>query len=202
MSSAGSISCWIDEIKEGNDQAAHALWDRCFPVLVNIARQKLRAIPRTAVDEEDVALSALDSFFRAAAKGRFPDLADRESLWRLLSRITQRKAIDLIRRHFTQKDGQGKVFCETDCNTELEAHSQVVGHASDETVTGQFAVMLIDDCHQALARLEDPELQDLALAKMKGYTNEETARQRGCSVRTVERRLHLIRKKWERELQE
>lgn len=55
---------------------------------------------------------------------------------------------------------------------------------------------------QALARLEDPKLQDLALAKMEGYTNEETARQRGCSVRTVERRLHLIRKKWQRELLE
>jgi RNA polymerase sigma factor (sigma-70 family) len=202
MPSAGSISCWIDEVKKGDDEAIQALWNRCFPVLVDIARKKLRAIPRTAVDEEDVALSALDSFFRAAAKGRFPDLADRESLWRLLSRITQRKAIDLIRRHFTQKDGQGKVFCAADYNDELEAHGQVVGHASDEVATEQFATMLIDDCLQALALLEDPKLQDLVLAKMDGYTNEETAKQLRCSVRTVERRLHLVRKKWQRELLE
>jgi DNA-directed RNA polymerase specialized sigma24 family protein len=196
MSSAGSISCWIDEIKQGDDQAAHALWDRCFPVLVNIARQKLRAIPRTAVDEEDVALSALDNFFRAVAKGRYPDLADREGLWRLLSRITQRKAIDLIRRHFTQKDGQGKVSCETDCNVELDAHGHGVGHFLDEAATEQVAAMLIDDCHQALAGLEDPELQDLALAKMEGYTNEEIAARQKCALRTVERRLQLIRKIW------
>ena len=48
-------------------------------------------------DEEDVALSVLDSFCRAAQDGRFPDLADREGLWRLLLHKTVHKAIDLAR---------------------------------------------------------------------------------------------------------
>jgi DNA-directed RNA polymerase specialized sigma24 family protein len=39
----------------------------------------------------------------------------------------------------------------------------------------------------------------LATAKLEGYTNDEIAEQLGCSQRTVERRLHLIRKKWEQE---
>jgi RNA polymerase sigma factor (sigma-70 family) len=202
MSSTGSISCWIDEVKNGDDQAAHALWDRCFPVLVEVARRKLRTIPRTAFDEEDVALSALDSFFCAAAKGRFPNLADRESLWRLLSRITQRKAIDRLRHHLTQKDGRGKVICATDCYAELEAINLAVGQASDKASSEVFANMLIDDCLNALNTLEDPQLRNLAYAKMEGHTNEEIANQLQCSVRTIERRLHLIRKKWQRELLE
>ena len=36
-------------------------------------------------------------------------------------------------------------------------------------------------------------------AKLEGYTNDEIAGQLGCSVRTVERRLRLIRKKWQHE---
>jgi DNA-directed RNA polymerase specialized sigma24 family protein len=49
-----------------------------------------------------------------------------------------------------------------------------------------------------LQRLE-PDLQTLVLAKMEGYSNEELAQRTGRSLRTVERRLHLIRRKWEEE---
>ena len=52
-------------------------------------------MPRVAADEEDVALSAFDSFCRGAQRGRFPQLDDRDNLWRLLVVITSRKAVDL-----------------------------------------------------------------------------------------------------------
>jgi DNA-directed RNA polymerase specialized sigma24 family protein len=45
----------------------------------------------------------------------------------------------------------------------------------------------------------DDDLQVLALAKLRGYENREIAAQSDCSLRTVERRLHLIRRKWEKE---
>lgn len=37
---------------------------------------------------------------------------------------------------------------------------------------------------------------------MEGYTNEEIAAQRNCALSTVERRLRLIRKRWEKQLVE
>ena len=49
-------------------------------------------------------------------------------------------------------------------------------------------------------QLADADLRALAIAKMEGYTNQEIAERLDCSLRTVERRLHLIRKKWGREL--
>lgn len=55
-----------------------------------------------------------------------------------------------------------------------------------------------DECRKLLEHL-DPDLQALALAKMNGDTNDEIAEQLTCSVRTVERRLHLIRQTWEEE---
>ena len=47
--------------------------------------------------------------------------------------------------------------------------------------------------YRLLDRLGQDELRAVALAKMEGYTNEEIARQQGCVVRTVERRLRTIR---------
>src|SRR5262245_52985050 len=90
----GSVTHWIGDLKAGGDTAAQHLWERYFGRLVRLARSKLRATSRTVVDEEDAALSAFDSFCRGAERGRFPDLADRDDLWRLLVVLTVRKAID------------------------------------------------------------------------------------------------------------
>ena len=110
MTDERSVTHWIHEIKKGESAAASALWERYFDQLVRLARRKLRGMPCRVADEEDVALSAFDSFCRAAAKGRFPDLADRDSLWRLLLQMTARKAVDLIRYNERKKR---KVFGES-----------------------------------------------------------------------------------------
>ena len=47
------------------------------------------------VDEEDIAISAFRSFCDRAGKGQFPDLADRDHLWRVLFAITVRKAVSI-----------------------------------------------------------------------------------------------------------
>lgn len=80
MSSDGSVTRWIDALQAGDRAAAQRLWERYFPRLVGLARARLQGAPRRAADEEDVALSAFDSFCRCAERGRFPDLVDRESL--------------------------------------------------------------------------------------------------------------------------
>jgi len=57
--------------------------------------------------------------------------------------------------------------------------------------------MMADECRNLLQKLDDPRLRDLALAKMEGYSNQEIADRMDCSLRTVERRLRLIRKEWQ-----
>src|SRR5689334_5020484 len=71
-----SVTNWLGRLTGGDPAAAGPLWDRYFPRLVELARARLRAFPRRAADEEDVALSAFDSFCRDAAAGRFPRLGD------------------------------------------------------------------------------------------------------------------------------
>jgi DNA-directed RNA polymerase specialized sigma24 family protein len=56
-----------------------------------------------------------------------------------------------------------------------------------------------DEYRRLLDRLGDDKLRKLALLKMEGYTSAEIAKQFGCAVATVERRLRLIRGTWEKE---
>src|SRR5262245_11365350 len=108
----GSVSCWIAQLKAGDPAAAQPLWESYFRHLVERARLRLQGIPRRAADEEDVALSAFDSFCRAASQGRFPQLLDRQDLWQVLVLITDRKASDLVQYERRQRRGGGKVLDE------------------------------------------------------------------------------------------
>src|SRR5205085_531840 len=93
----------------GDAAAVQGLWERYFRRLVALARKKLADAPRRAADEEDVALSAFDSFCRNAERGLFPQLLDRDSLWRLLVVITARKSAHLRRDEGRAKRGGGAV---------------------------------------------------------------------------------------------
>jgi DNA-directed RNA polymerase specialized sigma24 family protein len=158
---------------------------------VGLARQKLQGRPRRAADEEDVALSAFDSFCRAAERGRFPQLGDPDSLWRLLVVITARKAAHLTRAEGRLKRGGGAVMDATACLNE------VLGREP----TPAFAAQAAEEYRRLLALLGDADLQRAAVLKIEGYTLEEIATQLGRVPRTVKRWLQLVRQIWEKELQ-
>jgi len=107
MSSSGSVTAWIDRLCAGDRDATKPLLQGYFQPLVDLARKKLRNAPRGMADEEDVPLSAFDSFIRGAAKGRFPQLTDRDDLRHLLLVITERKAVDLVNHERREKRGGG-----------------------------------------------------------------------------------------------
>ena len=72
-----------------------------------------------------MALSAFDSFCRAAERGRFPQLNDRDDLWRLLVVIAERKAIDVVRRQYALKHGGGRLADESGSEGEAGALASV-----------------------------------------------------------------------------
>jgi DNA-directed RNA polymerase specialized sigma24 family protein len=198
MAMPGSVTHWIQELRAGDPAAAQKLWQRYFRRLVGLARQKLRAMPRRAADEEDVALSAFDSFCQGAARGRFPTLRDRDNLWHLLVTITARKALLLRRHERRDKRGGGHVrgdsafqFAAEDGAAEADVE-QIIGHAP----TPEFAAQTAEEYQRLLARLTDASLRSIAVWKMEGYRNDEIAARLGCVPRTVERKLAVIRTVW------
>src|SRR3954453_13950943 len=110
----GSVTRWLGGLKAGDPAAAQKLWERYFQSLVVLAQARLRAAQRGAEDEEDAALSAFDSFCASAAKGRFPQLDDRDDLWHLLVALPRRKAADQARRQQRQKRGGGRIASESE----------------------------------------------------------------------------------------
>jgi DNA-directed RNA polymerase specialized sigma24 family protein len=192
----GSVTRWIGPLKAGEVEAAQALWDRYFDGLVRLARTRLRDAPRAVADEEDVALSAIHCLCRGAAAGRFPQLADRGNLWRLLATIAAQKAVDLQRREAREKRGGGKMLGEGELagdNPEANVAALVVGREPSP----EFAAQLDEEYRRQLERLEDDGLRQIAVWKMEGYDNDEIALRLGCGVRTVERKLGVIRAIWQ-----
>jgi DNA-directed RNA polymerase specialized sigma24 family protein len=194
MSAPDSVTNWLVLLKEGDPAAAQRLWERYFPRLVALARKRLRGARRREADEEDVALSALDSFCRGAAQGRFPRLGDRDDLWQLLVTISARKAVDLIDRQRRLKRGGGKVRGESGLDDPAQPGNRGIEQVVGDEPTPDFAAQVADECRRLLERLGDAELRDIAVCKMEGHTNEEIAGRLGCALATAERRLRVIRK--------
>jgi RNA polymerase sigma factor (sigma-70 family) len=200
MSSADSVTTWIDQLRAGNAAAAQQLWDRYFPRLVGLARKKLRGLPRRAVDEEDVALSAFESFFQGLDRGHFPRLADRDDLWALLVVITARKALDLRQREHRKKRGGGHVGGESVLDGLFGAEDgwAGIGQVVGGEPTPELAAQVAEEFQRLLALLPRAELRSVAVWKMEGHTNAEVAAELGCAESTVERRLKLIRALWKK----
>jgi RNA polymerase sigma factor (sigma-70 family) len=191
MSSEGSVTRWFGALRGGDPAAAQQLWERYFQRLVGLARHKLRDSRQGIADEEDVALSAFDSFCRNAEKGRFPKLFDRDGLWRLLIVITTRKAAHLIRDQGRVKRG-GAASVE---QSENDCLDQVFSREPDP----KFAAEVAEQCQRLLRMLKDKSLEAVALRRMEGYSVEEIAAELGCAPRSVKRKLQLIRGIWENE---
>lgn len=200
MSSGESVSQWIEKLKAGDERAAERLWQAYFRRLTGLAYQKLRATPRRVADEEDVVVSAFASFVRRAQQNQFPDLHDRNDLWHLIVKITERKAIDQVRAQRRKKRGGGKVLGESAFFGDgTWSDHEGIDQARGPEPTAEHAAMLTEAVQRLLGLL-DEELRSVALMKLEGFNNAEIAARIARSTPTVERRLRLIRATWHGEL--
>jgi DNA-directed RNA polymerase specialized sigma24 family protein len=196
----GSVTFWLGRLKAGDPDPARRLWDGYFRRLVRLARARLRAAPRRAADEEDVALSAFKSFCRGAGQGRFRRLDDRDDLWQVLVLLTTRKAANLARDERRQCRGGGKVHnASALAGGEAGSGEWPLRNLASREPDPELAVEVAERCRGLLERLGNPTLQAVAVWKMEGHTNEEIAARLGRSVATVERKLQMIRQIWAEE---
>jgi len=181
-----SITQLIEKIKAGDEEAAHVLWNRCFPQLVRLAHGKLADRGTRMADEEDVAIRVLDSFIRAVAGDCSPDLRDRSGLWRLLSVTTFREAVDRIRDEQRQKPRVQGESCTLDNGSQAGTHP--MDRICGRDPTPGLAAMLGESCERLLGRLE-PDLRTMVVRRLEGRTNREIARPCSCSLPTGERHM-------------
>jgi DNA-directed RNA polymerase specialized sigma24 family protein len=200
MSSDHSVTQWIAQLEFGRqDRAQEELWRRYFGRLVALARLKLGDTPRGVADEEDVAIAALNSFFDAAGRGRFPHLHDRHDLWPLLAKITARKALDQRRHLMADKRGGGLVRGDS-AIVAPDSSGQWPAGALEDELRPDYLVDVNEQCQRLMNLLPDEQMREIARRRLEGYTNAEIAEALGVVERTVERRLGLIRNYWAAEV--
>ena len=194
----GSVTRWIGGLRAGGDSAAQHLWERYFQRLVLLARARLRASRRAGAfeDEEDAALSAFESFCRGAAQGRFPELADRDGLWRLLVVITLRKVKRQVGRQGARKRGGGRLVGESAVIGRDAGEGGGLDRIADDEPSPELAAMVVDEYRRLRDALASETLRRVLDLRLQGYTREEIAEQLGCAERSVRRKLGVIREAW------
>lgn len=188
-----TVTQWIQQLKAGRSSAVQKIWEGYFERMVRLARRRLADAPRAASDEEDVALSAFDSFCRGAQAGRFPQLVDRDALWPLLVAITSHKLIDLRRRESRQKRGGDWQRVESsDPENPVAALDELVSREP----TPEFACLMAEEFRRLLDALGDQTLRSIAVWRLEGESIEEIADRLQCAPRTILRKLDRIRTLW------
>ncbi len=192
----GSITRWLDDLKAGRPEAVNAIWRCYYDRVLALARHRLRQAPHQAVEEvEDVALSAFNGLADGAARGQFDHLEDRGDLWRVLATITVHKALQRGRRYDRWKRS-GRPAVANGKARPADDRDVLEMAVSNEPVP-EITVMLRDQVDRLLAVLDDPILRQIAEWRMEGLANDEIAHRLGRAVRTVERKVELIRLTWE-----
>lgn len=196
QNASGSVTKWIRELEsESAEQslAQQRLWERYFARLAALARSRMPPDARLAGDEEDVALSALSSFFRRANNSEFPHLHDRSGLWPLLARITVFKAIKQVQHERAEKRGGHTA---SDNGADDADRFPSLDEIISEEPTPDFVVQMQEQVESLLASLADPLLREIATLKLAGHRNTTIAETKGMGLRSVERKLARIRTLW------
>ncbi len=130
--------------------------------------------------------SVFESFFRGAAAGRFDRLDGRDDLWRLLVTIASRKASNASRDELRHKRGGLVEFDD----------ARTLAEVAGAEPSPEFAALVADESRRLFEALSDDSLRQVVRLRLEGYTNEEIAAALDSGLRTVERKLALIRKRW------
>ena len=198
ISMTESPTYWLPALQQGNEQAAERLWQEYFVKTVRLAKRRMEGLRLRAADEEDVALSAMNSFCRMA-KNREDPIVDSAELWRLLATIVKRKVNKERQRQFADKRQEHRLLGESGVSP-IQDDGEKIGESGLAQISGrepspELALELAETWERIL---ELPDAEELVLLKNEGYSNSEIAEKMGCSTRTVQREIEKIRKEWEK----
>ena len=182
----GSVSQLIAEAKVGDEAALAKLHQRYWPALVGIAVGKLKGATIRDRDAEDVAQTAFISFYETLKCERVPHLTNRHQLLALLTHIVACKAVNEIKHAVTQKEGGGKVRNASPIVmlAEQDGHSPLEG-------------LILKDCYEFYIGKLPAKLRPFAELHLAGFTNAEIAQRMNCVRRTVDRKLAVLRMRWQ-----
>ncbi|PHS05083.1 MAG: hypothetical protein COA78_15705 [Blastopirellula sp.] len=190
MSQHGSITQLFLNVANGDENAAHDLWEKFRKRLIGLARKKLEGVRKGAGDEEDVAIEAFHSLLKGANAGRY-DIPSRDELWQLLAFIAVRKANGIRRKENAEK--RKGLLGESAINA-VNEDGQPIGmemFAENEPSPASIAQLniLIHEIHEQLKDAIEIEILTL---KLEGYSHRETAERLGIGLWRVRKTVEKV----------
>jgi DNA-directed RNA polymerase specialized sigma24 family protein len=213
MESTHSYTRLIGLIQSGDEAAARELYNRLYDWLLGQARYRLRGTRLLLTEPEDLAARAFERFGECVQN---PGVHNRHDLMRVLARVIRNAALSKTRyeRLPSVRRGRGEVIVGGDevkrapdpsptmtpLPAEARARLTTLGIDEDAEDWQPFN----EECSRLLDTLVEDrpnqQLQEVALLAWIGYTEEEIAARLGCVLRTVERKVKLIKEIWSAEL--
>ena len=199
---SGRPATLLHALETGEAWAFQQFWDEYYDGLVRYARKKIGAMPLRSLDEEDIAISAMHSFFRGLSEKRF-FAADNLEFRKLLTVIIARKLQKQRAKQFAQKRGGGRVRGESVFQQNAEDESG----CGFETLAAtperpDLCAEFCETTEKLFGVLQDQSTQQVAQLLLEGYSINEIAEQLGCVRRTVERKIERIRTLWGEEIRD
>jgi RNA polymerase sigma factor (sigma-70 family) len=197
MTSVGSVTKWIQQLKGGEEAALTRLYDRYWPFLLWLARRKLSLADRRVSDEEDLAQEAFFGLYRALQQGNLPQLSSRHDFLVVLALITARRASDQLAQQQSAKRGGGNVLGESAIEALCRSSdgSRGIDKMPGNVPTPEEQVIL-RDCYQYYVGGLPEELHGFAELYLAGFTQKEIAERMNCVIRTVRRKTERILGYW------
>ncbi len=192
---AGSVTVMIRSLRAGDRAQVPALWKRYFERLARMAHPIVRFGPMAARGtEEDAALSAIDAFCNGIATGQFSYVSTREVLWGTLARITERKAMQRVRRWKREV-----AFEDLPPGTSTGDYG-AEGLAIVEP-TPEYKALVNTMLAELIEKLENPLWRQAVLLVLEGYTVSEIAARLGKSRGILYVWFRAIEAIWEEHLE-
>lgn len=187
-----SVTRWLGQLRDGDEAAAGALWEFLSERLLRLARRQMQQNAEASYDEEDLALSAFTALWDQFRQGSYKTIEDRGELWQLI-------AVILLNKARNRRRDQNRI-CRGGQMTRCELSSAILAEFGTSDSNPATTAMMQDECQRMLTTLGKRDVQLVALLRVEGYTNEQIAQQLGCTRRSVQRRINLIRELWSEEL--
>ncbi|MFN5947456.1 MAG: ECF-type sigma factor [Pirellulaceae bacterium] len=188
----GSITQWLHKLQAGDPEAAHQLWNRYYPKLVQTASRYLRGSTDPAIEGEDVAQSAFQNFYRSALSGEYLEVGNREELWKLLVIF----AIKRIKRYRSAEESQVRTLVSS------VSQEDGVPLSIADLRTPEAEAQMADLLEHLLKLLdrEDPsgELRRIGVLYLEDRAPREIARLLQRRTTTILQKLRLITILWEK----
>ncbi len=187
MSEDESLSDVLKEFRGGDEQAFEELWARTKEKILKAARKKLDTLGVRGASSEDIADEVFFSLWRGAKGGRFPRLDATKDLWQVVHMLIRQKVVDWRRRQRPEHTESALGHAAGD-SSDMPGMGNVHGEELPPDVIVEVA-----DCLRNYLDTLDETKRLIVVYHLDGLSNPEIAEKTGWSLRSVERKIPLLK---------